>query len=253
MDLAAKKVVITGCGPDFGRTLSVCFAQLGAELFLSARTLAKAEETARIVRSVAPHAKTHCFQADIAKPADTEAFAHAVLEISASVDVLINNASAWLQGDLAAASDDKIIETINSTFTGAVLTTKHFLPLLQRSQAPDIVFINGTPGLYNARHRTAHDAFAAAKAAQAAFADQLRYRTRGSGLRIMTIVPPNFTNTSPLDEHKWNERRPAGKKEDDYLTARNVFECVRFALQQDRICCIDQIVMSNNSPGGGNT
>jgi NADP-dependent 3-hydroxy acid dehydrogenase YdfG len=253
VDFTAKKIVITGCGPDFGRTLSVCFARLGCELFLSARTLEKAEETARIVRSVAPDVKTHCFKADIARAADTEALAQAVGEISPSVDVLINNASAWLQGDFTAAGDEQIIEAINSTFTGAVLTTKHFMPLLERSAAPDIVFINGTPSLSDARHRTAHVAFGAAKAAQAAFADRLRYRTRGSGLRVITIVPPNFTNTSPLDEQKWNERRPAGKKEEDCLTARNVFECVRFALQQDRICCIDQIVMSNNSPGGGGT
>lgn len=253
MDFNAKKIVITGCGPDFGRTLSVCFARLGCELFLSARTLEKAQETARIVRSVAPNAKTHCFKADVAHAGDIEAFARAVLEISPSVDVLINNASAWLQGGFAAASDDQIVEAIDSTFTGAVLAAKHFMPLLERSEAPDIVFINGTPGVYNARHKTAHVAFAAAKAAQAAFADQLRYRTRGSGMRTITIVPPNFTNTSPLDEQQWNERRPAGTKEDDYLTARNVFECVHFALQQDRISCIDQIVMSNNSPGGGNT
>lgn len=253
MDFTGKKVVITGCGPDFGRTLSVCFARLGCELFLSARSLDKAEETARIVGTQVADSKTHCFKADIAKPADIQAFAESVAKVSSSVDVLINNASAWLQGDLSSASDEAILETINSTFTGAVLTTKHFLPLLMSSGAPDIVNINGTPGLYNARHHTAHVAFSAAKAGQAAFADRLRHRTRGTGLRVITIVPPNFENTSPLDEKVWSERRPAGQKEDDYLTARNVFECVRFALAQDRICCIDEIVLSNNSPGGGHT
>jgi hypothetical protein len=31
------------------------------------------------------------------------------------------------------------------------------------------------------------------------------------------------------------------------MTARNIFDCVRFALSQDRICSIDEIVLSNNN------
>ena len=76
----------------------------------------------------------------------------------------------------------------------------------------------------------------------------LRFRERGTGLRIMIIFPPNFHNTSPLDEVSWNERRGPGKTPDDYLTARNVFESLVFMLSQDRICSVDQIVLSNNSP-----
>jgi NAD(P)-dependent dehydrogenase (short-subunit alcohol dehydrogenase family) len=249
MDFQGKKMVITGAGPDLGRTLAVCFARLGVELFLSARSLEKASGTEELVKSLAPGATAHSFQADMTKPDEIRAFAEGVAGLTPSVDILVNNASAWLQGDLGAADDESIVQTIHSTVTGTILATKHFLPLLRRSDEPDIVNINGTPGLPGNRHSTAHPAFSAAKAAQAAFADRLRHRERGTGLRVITICPPNFHNTAPWNEGEWNERRGAGEGAKDYLTARNVFECVRFALSQDRICSVDQIILSNNNRG----
>ena len=38
MDFHNKKIVITGASPDFGQTIAILFAKMGAELFLSART-----------------------------------------------------------------------------------------------------------------------------------------------------------------------------------------------------------------------
>jgi NAD(P)-dependent dehydrogenase (short-subunit alcohol dehydrogenase family) len=245
MSFSGKKIAITGSGRGFGRTLAVNFARAGAELFLSARNLAKAEETAGLLRELAPQARVHVFQCDVAKPEDIAQFAAAVTTITPSIDILINNASYWLSQGLLEASDADLLEAINSTTTGAILATKHFLPLLTRSSAPDIVFMNGTPGLLRNRHSFANEAFAAAKSGQAAFSDRLRSRFRTTGLRVLTIYPPDFRNTSPLDEAEWERRRD--ERDERKMTARNIFDCVRFALSQDRICSIDEIVLSNNN------
>lgn len=124
------------------------------------------------------------------------------------------------------------------------------MPLLKCSNTPDIVFINSTAGLLQHLHPFVNEAFGAAKAPQAAFADRLRNSTKGTGMRVITVYPPHFDNTSPLNEVEWNEWR--GHTERRYLTARNVAECVQFALCQDRICSIDKIVLGNNnlSPAG---
>ena len=245
MDLKDKKVVITGAGPDLGRTLSILFAKMGAELFISARTLEKANKTAELVRETVPGAKVYTYEVDVCSPEDIAAFASDLTEATDSIDILINNASYWVQGELLAVSDDDIVETINSTATGSVLVTKHMLPLLKQSDTPDIININGTPGLENNRHEFANEAFSAAKAAQSTFADRLRYKLKTSGIRVTTIYPPNFENTSPLDEAQWNEQR--GHSEMRYLTARNVYDSIVFALKQDRICSIDKIILSNNN------
>ena len=64
-------------------------------------------------------------------------------------------------------------------------------------------------------------------------------------MRVLTSYPPDFQNTSPLKPDEWNFRRDSFA--DQKLTARNVFECIRFALSQDRICSVDKIVLSNNN------
>lgn len=245
MDFKDKKVVITGAGPDLGKTLSILFAKMGAELYLSARTLEKVNATAELVRELVPDAKVHTFRLNVSSPDQIAEFGKALSAKTDNVDILINNASYWVQGGLLEVSDEDIVEAISSTATGSVLVTKHVLPLLKNSATPDIININGTPGLENNRHEQANEAFSAAKAAQSTFADRLRYRLKTSGVRVTTIYPPNFENTSPLEEAKWNEQR--GHSDNRYLTARNVFESIRFALLQDRICSVDKIILSNNN------
>lgn len=245
MDFNSKKIVITGASPDFGQTLSVLFARMGAELFISARTREKADATAKLVKEQTPQAKISTFKLDLAKSSDIVEFVRNLSNITSDIDVLINNASYWVQGDLQDVSDENILETINSTATGSILLTKHLLPLLKASDTPDVVFVNSTASLTNNRHSLVSEAFSAAKSAQSTFADRLRHRLKGSGVRVMTVYPPNFDNTSPLNEQEWNESR--SHTELRHLTARNVFESIKFALSQDRICSIDKIISSNNN------
>ena len=239
-----KKIVITGASPDLGQALAILFAQLGAELFLSARTLRKAETTAVLVRKAAPHAKVSCFQADVTKPSEIKQFAQDVAAQAGEIDILINNASSWLAGNVIEASDPDIAASLNSTALGSILVTKHFLPLLERATDPDIVFINSTASLPNDTHCTCNEAFSAAKAAQSTFADRLRHRLKGTGIRVLVIYPPDFDSPSPLVKEEWDDFR--GRGHAGNMTARNVFNSLKFALSQDRICSVDSIVFSNN-------
>ncbi|WP_439611151.1 SDR family oxidoreductase [Reyranella sp.] len=251
MIFLGKKVVVTGAGRGFGKTLAVKLAEAGAELFISARTLERAQATVQRLKEAKPDVVAHAFRCDMSHPGDINDFAIAVEAISPCIDLLINNASYWLQRDLLASTDEEILEAINSTATGAILATKHFLKLLERSRTPDIVYINGTPGLLHNRHSEANEAFSAAKAAQAAFSDRLRFRFKTIGLRVLTIYPPDFRNTSPADEQDWLRRRDSF--DDRKMTARNIYDCIQFALTQDRICSINEIILSNNNgDGAGN-
>ena len=251
MTFKNKKILITGASPDFGQTLAILFAKLGAELFLSARSIEKANDTAKQIIKLVPSAKIHTFKANVSKPKDIVNFALEVTKITSKIDILINNASFWLEGKIEDVSDEDIMETINSTSSGSILITKHFLPLIKESSCPDIVFINSLASLENFFSVNANEAFCAAKAAQSTFADRLRQRLKGSGIRIISIYPPNFDNTSPLNEEEWKEKR--NHTDLRYLSARNIFECLEFALLQDRICSLDKIILSNNNTSSTNT
>ncbi|KUN87528.1 SDR family oxidoreductase [Streptomyces griseoruber] len=228
------RVVITAAGRDFGRTLAIRLADLGAEIFLSARELTAAQRVRDEIRNRG-HQRVHAFACDLTNPASIRDFASSVAEHTDRVDVLINNGSRYLAGpDLLSATDADVVDTIASGATGTVLTTKSFLPLLLNSEIPDVVTMVsacGTPG----HHRSdAHDAFYAAKSAQAGFAEILSKRLRPQGVRVISLYPPDFDNADPLSE-EW-ETTPREAK--DALTAHSLVECILFAVAQPRDCFI---------------
>jgi len=245
MSFQGRKIAITGAGREFGRTLAIKFAEAGAELFLSARSLEKAQATEQLLKKMKPEAVVHAFQCDMSKPSDIVDFATSVEAISPRIDLLINNASRWVKRGFLESTDEELVEAVSSTATGAILATKHFFRLLERSPSPDVVYINGTAGLLHYQHSGANEAFSAAKAAQAAFSDKLRFRFKAKRLRVLTIYPPDFQNTSPTDGDEWSRRRDSS--DERKMTARNIFECIQFALTQDRICSVNEIVLSNNN------
>ncbi|MFF0596141.1 SDR family oxidoreductase [Streptomyces antibioticus] len=228
------RVVITAAGRDFGRTLAIRLADLGAEVFLSARQLAAARRVRDEIRDRG-HQRVHAFACDLTDPASIRDFASGVAEHTDRVDVLVNNGSRYLTGpDLLSATDDDVVDTIASGATGTVLITKSFLPLLLNSDKPDVVTMVsacGTPG----HHRSdAHDAFYAAKSAQAGFTEILSRRLRPQGVRVISLYPPDFDNPDPLSE----EWVTASREAEDALTAQSLVECILFAVAQPRDCFI---------------
>ncbi|CDR17664.1 SDR family oxidoreductase [Streptomyces iranensis] len=228
------RVVITSAGRDFGRTLAIRLADLGAEVFLSARALAAAERVRDEIRDRG-HQRVHAFACDLTDPASIRDFAAGVARHADHIDVLINNGSRYLEGpDLESASDADVVDTIASGATGTVLAVKNFLPLLLNSDKPDVVTMVSACGTAGHHRSDAHDAFYAAKSAQAGFAEILSKRLRPQGVRVISLYPPDFDNPDPLSE-EW-ETTPRGAK--DALTSQSLVECILFAVAQPRDCFI---------------
>ncbi|MFD5620744.1 SDR family oxidoreductase [Streptomyces yangpuensis] len=236
MALEHHRVVITAAGRDFGRTLALRFASRGAEVHLSARTL---EAAARVRDEILAQGhdadRVHAYACDLTDPASVREFAAAVAVRTDHVDVLVNNGSRYQHGaDLLSASDEDVVDTLASGATGTVLATKAFLPLLLKSAKPDIVTM--VSGCADAGHHRsdAHDAFYAAKSAQAGFTEILSRRLRDRGVRVISLYPPDFDNHDPLSE-SWDGAPRTAK---DPLTAQSLVDCVFFAIGQPRDCFI---------------
>ncbi|MFC4562195.1 SDR family oxidoreductase [Nocardiopsis mangrovi] len=166
MGFEGHRVVITAAGRGFGRTLAIRFADLGAEVFLSARSRAAAERVRDEIRGRG-HSRVHAYACDLADPASIRDFASAVAQSTDRVDLLVNNGARYLDGpDLLGASDADIVETVASGATGTLLAVKHFLPLLLESDGPDVVTLVSACAAAGHHRSDAHDAFYAAKSAQ---------------------------------------------------------------------------------------
>lgn len=232
MRFQGYRVVVTGAGRGFGRSLAIALARDGAELFLSARDFQAAEAVAEEVRHFGGRA--HAFECDLADPESVREFAEAAGDVADRIDVLVNNGAPYLDaGGFLEADDAQIAATIAAGATGTVLATKAFLPLLLRSDRPDIVTMVSGCGEYGNHRSEAHEAFYAAKSAQAGFTEVLSKRLRPKGVRVISLYPPDFDNPDPVGP-EWEAERDAGAA----LSARSVVDCVRFAIGQPRDCFI---------------
>jgi len=224
MGFEGLQVLVTGAGRDTGRLLALAFAERGAHVLATARTLAAAEDTVALIRSAGGTADAGVL--DLADPASI-----AALEVR-RLDVLINSGARYL-GETAEPED--IADTIAGAATGTVLLTERLLPLLRASDRGDIVNLISAAG-ENGQHRSAaHAAFYAAKHAQAGYAEILSERLRPEGIRVISLFPPDFVQDGP---------REAGAE----LTAQSVVDCVLFAVGQPRDCFIRAFCFEQLAP-----
>lgn len=248
MPLTDRRIVVTGAGRDFGRSLAHHLAGLGAELFLAARTWEAAERTRAELLALG-HENVHAFACDLADPASIRAFARDLARQTDHIDVLVNNGARWLGGhDLLAASDEDVVDTIASGGTGTVLVTRNLLPLLLASERPDVVTLVSDCGVPGREHPSAHEAYYAAKHAQRGFTEALSRRLRPQGVRVISLFPPDFDSTRDPLAADW-DAVPRGSH--DPLTAQSVLDCVTFAISQPRDCFINAFHFESLRPPTG--
>lgn len=233
MESTPRRVVITGAARDLGRALAIRFAETGAEVILSSRDGQGAKRVCAELQERG-YEHTQAFSCDLSKAESIREFAATLDRNMGSVDVLINNGAAWLEGaDIETGTDEEIIDVISSGTTGTVLMVKYLLPLLRQSSRADIVNIVSSAALPNTHDCAGHAAFYAAKGGQGRLAEALSVRLRPEGIRVISLYPPKFDNFDPLSASSELKRGAENR-----LNAQSIIDCVLFAVDQPRDCFI---------------
>ncbi|MDZ4737954.1 MAG: SDR family oxidoreductase [Rhodospirillaceae bacterium] len=242
--LDGKVVVITGGGRGTGRALALVLADAGCRVVLFGRDeTALAEVAATIEKRGGFRPVTHA--CDMGNAAAVERACLAVRNEFPTVDILINNAAAWLDRRIEQADASAIADTISSAVTGTVLATKFLLPALRASDGADIVNLISVSGLpEGAATGLGSEAFIAAKHGQTGFSESLRHSLAASGIRVLAIYPPDFAGVQP-DSAEW-ETSPGRRSERAVMTTRDVVEAILFAVTRPRIMTVSGIVLANN-------
>ncbi|MEX2202299.1 MAG: SDR family oxidoreductase [Dongiaceae bacterium] len=242
--LDGKVAVITGGGRGTGRALALVLADAGCRVVLFGRNeAALAEVSATIEKRGGFRPVTH--GCDMADPAAVERACQAVRNEFPTVDILINNAAAWLPESIEQASVAAIVDAINSAVTGSVLATRFLLPALKASDGADIVNLVSTSGLpAGAAGELGSEPFIAGKHGQAGFSDALRHSLAPQGIRVIALYPPDFAGIQP-DSAAWEET-PGHRDGRAMITTRDVVEAIMFALTRPRVMTVSGIVLANN-------
>lgn len=117
MRLDGQVAVITGASRNIGAAIAASFARAGADLVIAARGLDALDETAAMIRTLAPERRVETIRADVRDPADLDAIVARAAAVFGRVDTLVNNAyTAGLEEnrDVLEVSDETWDEVLTA-------------------------------------------------------------------------------------------------------------------------------------------
>lgn len=188
-----------GLGPEVARQL----AAQGARVVVSARRRDAAAAAAAELRDAGEVTALAC-DLDVADPASVAAAREAFEAEHEVLDVLINNAAAYVSwGELPSEPDFEAAHAaLETNLFGAWRMTSTFLPLLRRSAHPRVVNVSsgagshGDPAFGLTTQGGTAPAYGISKAALNALTSKLAAELEGTAV-IVNSVCPGLTATFP--------------------------------------------------------
>ncbi|WP_367350346.1 SDR family oxidoreductase [Ottowia sp.] len=178
-------VFITGASSGIGQALAVRYHAAGFRLALVARRGAEIEAWAR--EQGWPEADWRVLPADVADIASITAAGQRCLAELGVPDVVIASAGISVGVDTAEAADLAVIARTFATNNVGMAATFH--PFVSAMRARGSGRLVGVASVAGIRGLPGHGAYCASKAGVISYLESLRGEMRGSGVKVVTIVP----------------------------------------------------------------
>lgn len=183
--MSAPLVFITGASSGIGQALAAEYARQGWRLALVARRVAEVEAWAG--REGLARERWEVYRADVALPDSIADAGAACIERQGLPDVVIANAGISVGMDTAEREDlDVMRDTFATNNLGLAATFHPFLKGMRERRSGTLVGIASVAAI---RGLPGHAAYCASKAAVVAYCESLRGECRGSGVRVVTLLP----------------------------------------------------------------
>ena len=198
-ELKNKVALITGANKGLGLEMSRQLGQHGLTILIAARNLDQAKTAASHLENEGIIA--HPIALDITDSTQIESAVQQISDSFGKLDVLINNAGVFLDGDwltsnASSISIDIIRQTFNTNFFGLVELTQRVLPLILNSPSGRIVnmsSIEGSLTLHADPDSLIYDskpfAYNASKAVVNSFTIHLAHELRNTPVKINSAHP----------------------------------------------------------------
>ncbi|MDW3683748.1 SDR family NAD(P)-dependent oxidoreductase [Cupriavidus sp. CV2] len=184
MDIANKRVLITGGSSGIGLALARALGKLGARVLLAARQ----EEGLRTAKSLlaGEGVDVATVAADVTRTRGRAVMLEVARLKLGGIDILINSAGAVRGGRLDAIEVDEILTMVDVNLLSPILLTREVLPHLRDSGDALVVNISSGMGLVGMPF---YSVYAAVKAGIGKFGDALRRELDGEGIRVLNVFP----------------------------------------------------------------
>ena len=209
LDLKGKSVLVTGGSRGIGLAIALGFAEEGANVAVCGRdraALANAE-----AKITAKGVKAKAVAVDLFTAMGCSGAVQAAVDAFGGLDVLVNNASTAISGNIETLDDDGLMERLNGKTLAYMRCCRAALPYLRKSSRGRVICIGGTAA------RTAGATAlpsALGNAAIVAFVKQFSKTVAAQGITANTVHPP-FTKTDRYPARRAARAKQLGVSEDE--------------------------------------
>lgn len=181
LDLAGRRVFISGSTQGIGYAVAASCAAEGAAVVLNGRTAERVDEVVARLRAEVPGADVTGIAADLAEASQTSA----LLDELGQVDVLVSNAGVFDVVDFDDIDDDEWSRYFALNAMSTVRLARRLLPGMLARGWGRIILV-GTESAVDVPANMIH--YGATKAAALAIANGLAKLTRGTGVTVNSVL-----------------------------------------------------------------
>ncbi len=184
-DLTGKVAIVTGGGRGLGRAIARGFAQQGASVVVTGRTVATLEATAA---ELGPDAMAHA--GDVAVEADVLALRDAVMARFGRIDILVNNAGVNpIYKPIETTTLDEWQHIVGINLTGTFLCAKYIGGSMVAAGSGSVINISSVAGHVGLRRSVP---YCATKGGAELMTKALALDWAVKGVRVNCIAPGYF-------------------------------------------------------------
>ncbi len=184
MRLKGQVAVVTGGSQGIGEALAKRYAAEGARVAILNRNETKAGSVVSAIRAAGGEASA--FRTDVSRVADIERAIAAVADKYGTINVLVNNAAAYLMSPLGATAEKAVDLMLNTNIKGVFFLCQSVLPIFEHNGGGKIINIgsifgnDGFPG---------SAIYCATKGAIALLTKSLAIELRERNIQVNAIAP----------------------------------------------------------------
>lgn len=144
MRLRKKVAIVTGGGAGIGRAISELFAEEGAKVVIADIDLNGGKKTESLIRDM--NGDASFIETDISNEANVQSLVNHAVSIYGAVDILINNAAAFVFGEIQDVTDTDWEKVFGVNLIGSSYCVRNVIPIMSHSGGGAIVNIASVSG-----------------------------------------------------------------------------------------------------------